>query len=323
MKRKEMLTGFPLPGALTEVSCSGDLLIGVSGGVDSMVLWNLLEEQYGGRLVVCHVNHGLRGADSDGDEAFVCEEAGKRGVRFVSARGDVAARARQEKASMELAARDFRYACFTEWAREFHSSVLFLAHHANDQAETVLFNLCRGSAGLASIKGVGERLGMKLIRPLLGVPRRAILTYAEARGLEWREDRTNSQPVAVRNELRIEVIPALERITGRDVVTKIAQSARLAAEKDEALQQAVELLNLLDPQGRLYLPGLEKLERALRRVAIHWFLKRENVSGLSEAMVNAAEGLLEAGAPAKVMLPGGDCLRRREKRLFVERLSGK
>lgn len=323
MERKEMLPDFPLPGTLTEVSGTGNLLIGVSGGVDSMVLWDLLEEQYGDRLVVCHVNHGLRGDDSEGDEAFVREAAKRRTVRFVSIRGDVAARARQEKASIELAARDFRYECFAKWAREYHSAVLFLAHHANDQAETVLFNLCRGSAGLAGIKGVGECRGMKLIRPLLGVARRDVQAYAEARGLDWREDLTNSQPVAVRNKLRIEVIPALERITGRDVVEKVAQSARLAAEKDEALQQAVESLNLLDPQGRLYVPGLEKLGRSLRRAAIHWFLKKENVSGLSESMVNAAEGLLEPGAPAKIMLPGGAYLRRREKRLFVEGSPGK
>ena len=310
--------GFPYPETLSAVPETGPLLIGVSGGVDSMVLLHLLYPLCGSRLVVCHVNHGLRGEASDGDEEFVRSHCRKWELSFVSCRGEVAVRAERDKVSVELAAREFRYDCFSRWAEEYGASVLFLAHHANDQAETVLFNLCRGSAGLAGIRSVSERRGLRLVRPLLGVARRDIQAYAGRHGLTWREDATNEQPVAVRNEIRAEVVPALERIMGRDVVGKLSQAARLASEKEAALLEAVAGMSLLDPQGRLYLPRVLACGRELRRVILHWYLVRGAVSGISEAMVSAAEGLLVPGAPARIMLPGGRLLRRKERRLFVE-----
>lgn len=310
--------GFPFPGTLTLVPEEGAVLVGVSGGVDSMVLLDVLVPLYGSRLVLCHVNHGLRGEASDGDEEFVRREAARREVCFVSGRGDVNERACREKISVELAAREFRYECFSAWGEETGAKVLFLAHHANDQAETVLFNLCRGSAGLAGVRAVSDRAGLTLLRPLLGVSRAAIVSYALARGLSWREDATNDQPVAARNRIRAEVIPVLESIMGRNVVEKMAQAARLAEQKDKALREAVESMSLLDAQGRLFLPAVSACGCELRGVILHWYLEKCGVSRLSESLVQAAEELLDAKSASRLMLPGGHLLRRKEKRLFVE-----
>lgn len=310
--------GFPFPGTLALVPEAGAVLVGVSGGVDSMVLLDLLVPLYGSRLVLCHVNHGLRGEASDGDEEFVRNEAVHRELRFVSERGDVNDRACREKISVELAAREFRYECFSVWGQETGANVLFLAHHANDQAETVLFNLCRGSAGLAGIRAVSERAGLTLLRPLLGVSRTGIVSYALARGLSWREDATNDQPVAARNRIRAEVIPVLESIMGRNVVEKMSQAARLAEQKDKALREAVESMSLLDSHGRLFLPAVSACGSELRGVILHWYLEKCGVSHLSESLVQSAEALLDTAAASRLMLPGGHLLRRKEKRLFVE-----
>lgn len=310
--------GFPFPGTLTMVPEGGAVLVGVSGGVDSMVLLDVLVPLYGSRLVLCHVNHGLRGGASDGDEEFVRRESARRELRFVSSLGNVNERACREKISVELAAREFRYECFSAWGEEMGAKVLFLAHHANDQAETILFNLCRGSAGLAGIRAVSERAGLTLLRPLLGVSRAEIVRYALARGLCWREDATNDLPVAARNRIRAEVIPALEAIVGRHVVEKISQAARLAEQKDKALREAVENMSLLDSRGRLFLPAVAACGHELRGVILHWYLEKCGVPRLSESLVQAAEELLDTESASRLMLPGGHLLRRKEKRLFVE-----
>lgn len=310
--------GFPFPGTLSMVRESGPVLVGVSGGVDSMVLLDLLALRYGSRLVVCHVNHGLRGGASDGDEEFVREEAASRGLRFLSRHGDVNELACRRKISMELAAREFRYECFFAWGEKTGARALFLAHHANDQAETVLFNLCRGSAGLVGMRAVCERSGLTLLRPLLGVARAVIVRYAQKRGLSWREDATNEQPVAARNRMRAEAIPLLGAIVERDVAEKISQAARLAEQKDKALREAVENMSLLDSQRRLFLPAVLSCGRELRGVILHWYLEKCGVPRLSESLVESVEELLHTESSSRLMLPGGHLLRRKEKRLFVE-----
>ncbi len=303
--------------ALSAVPEAGALLVGVSGGVDSMALLACLHARYGGRLIVCHVNHGLRGEEADGDESFVRLRAETLGVKFLSKKGNVAALAAEAGLSMESAARAFRYECFREWSRECGTPVLLLAHHANDQAETVLFNLCRGGAGARGMRPVSERDGLTLIRPLLALSRPQIETFARASGLVWREDRTNAQPVAVRNELRNEVIPALERIMRRPVCEAISRAAELEWERALALDELLERENLLDPQGRLFLPKIETFSPELRRAALYWYLKRNRIAGLSRELVLRVETLL-TGACSCVNLPGGGCARRREKRLFIE-----
>lgn len=313
------LEGFPARGAWDGIAATGKLLAGISGGVDSMVLLHLLFPVYRERLIVCHINHGLRGRDADLDQELVESVARKMGLECLIQKGDVEGYARAKGISIELAAREFRYQWFNEWAKKTGAGVLFLAHHADDQAETVLFNLCRGGGGLkgmsaASVTGGG----LILSRPLLGCLRRDIQEYACSQGIKWREDHTNSLPVAVRNKLRLQVVPLLEEIMHRPVTARIAKAAELEKERSEALSWLLESMELTDPQGRLYLPKVVPVPPSLRRAIIHWYLVRNKVSGISSEMVDEVERILEPSGPAKYNLPGGGCVRRKEKRLIIQ-----
>lgn len=295
------------------------LLAGVSGGVDSMVLLDLLVPLFGSRLIVCHVNHGLRGEASDGDQLLVEEAALGHRLECLSAKGDVAALAGKKGISIELAAREFRYNCFHAWAEQTGARTLFLAHHANDQAETILFNLCRGGGGLRGMSRSSTSMeGLRLVRPLLGISKADILQYAQEKGIQWREDHTNGEPVAARNRIRLEVMPLLDDLMNRPVAPQINQAAEISMETSEALEAALEALDLLDPQGRLYLPKVWEFPPCLKKAAIHWYLVRCGVSGISSGMVEQILGLLDIDGPAKVNLPGNRYARRKEKRLIVE-----
>lgn len=313
-----MLSGFSLWGNEFPAGESSLLLAGISGGVDSMVLLEHLWSLFGDRIVVCHINHGLRGEESDGDEKMVREEAERRGLVFLTLRGDVNQLSADRGISVELAAREFRKECFEKWADEVSATVLFLAHHANDQAETVLFNLCRGG-GARGIRRTHERdSGLLVIRPLLTCAREEIVQYARENGIQWREDSTNAHPVATRNRLRLEALPLLEDIMQRSVVRKLAQAGQLENERAMALDEAMEILDLLDSQGRLYLPKVNEMGESLRKAVIHWYLRYNRVTDISRELVDGIESILSSDSPAKMNLPGNRFARRKEKRLFIE-----
>jgi tRNA(Ile)-lysidine synthase len=159
-------------------------MLAISGGRDSVALLHLLLEAGFTNLILCHLNHGLRGKESDGDAAFVRRLAMKHGLKCEIESEDVAALAEKHRISTETAAREARHAFLLRMAEKHDTWVVFLAHHAEDQAETILANLCRGSglAGLAGMHAV-QRLdsGLHLVRPLLQVRRNEIdAFFAEA-----------------------------------------------------------------------------------------------------------------------------------------------
>lgn len=294
-------------------------LIGVSGGVDSMVLLDILHRYYPTiALRVCHVNHQLRGEDSDKDAMLVKKIAEQYKLPFIKKAGAVATMAQEEKKSLELAARDFRYQCFSQIAQETDIHQLFLAHHAHDQAETLLLNLCRGSSGLKGIPATHQRDNIILHRPFLSITRKEILDYAYRHNIAWREDKTNAELDANRNKIRHLVIPLLEQISQRDIVKKWAHAAQLESEKTHALNAAIEQLNLLDPQGRLFLPKVTTLSRTLQQAIIHWYLHRALIHNITRELIEQALSLIIQKNIAKICLPNGKYLRRKEQRLFIE-----
>ncbi len=176
-------------------------LVGVSGGLDSCVLLHLLSEFGFQRLVVCHFDHGLRGSESVADAAFVAVLADRLGLPFRSGSAeDRTAR----RGSVEAWARRVRYEFFARVARTEGVHSLVLGHQADDQVETALFRLLRGTASLgrAGMRARSEHAvaGVRLIvhRPLLSVWRQDLAAYARAGGIVWRDDPTNAQPVAAR-----------------------------------------------------------------------------------------------------------------------------
>src|SRR5205085_11635235 len=216
-------------------------LIGVSGGRDSIALLNLLLEFGYEKLVVCHLNHRLRGAASGADARFVEKVARNLGLDCEIGSTDVGVLAKRSKLSIETAARFARLAFFVEVARHRRCSRIFLAHHADDLVETALLNLFRGAGpgGMAAMRKISiHRIGkteLTILRPLLGVWRSEIDSYVSQHGLKFREDATNRLLHSSRNKLRHRVLPDIEKQFGRDVRKTIWRGAQIWSEEEAVL----------------------------------------------------------------------------------------
>ncbi len=307
-------------------------LVGVSGGVDSVALLRGLVGVGYRKLVVCHLNHRLRGRVSAGDAAFVKRLAVELGLEFESGVHDVVRLAKENGQSLETAGRAARHAFFAEVAGRRRCRRMMLAHHADDQAETVLMNLCRGSAGLAGmaaetvlnlpepVPGGGSRtrgrLPLLLIRPLLAVPKKTLLAAATARGWKFREDASNASADFVRNRVRNEVLPLLEEIFRRDVRPALGRAADWAAGARAFLRDSAAPWTV---QEKLPVREVLALSPALRREVLAGWLKARGVPDLSASVVQTAESMLNpADGPVKWNLPGNRFLRRRAGWLWVE-----
>lgn len=297
-------------------------LVGVSGGADSIALLHLLVEHGFRDLIVCHLDHRLRGKDSTGDARFVEKVAKQLGLSFELGRTDVATLARENGQSLETAGREARHAFFAECAKKHRCPRVLLAHHADDRAETALWNLLRGSHGVKSIRPEqtirANGRALELIRPLLDMRRNELRDYLTKRDIVWREDSTNAEGIAIRNRLRLEALPLLEAIAGRDVVPSLLRAVDASLDQESITAWALEQANAIDPQGRLHLPALRALPEAIQRAAIHRYLSDHHIPTLDRDLLDRALALLDPANPAVLNLPGGRHLRRRAGRLFVE-----
>lgn len=304
------------PQTLPFLVSGNPVLVGLSGGRDSIALLSSLLSLTGCRPIGCHVHHGIRGEEADRDAEFSRAFCGSAGIPFLLRKIDVPAEAAARGISIEEAARIVRRQCFSEWARSYPGAVIAFAHHMDDQAETVLFQLCRGSSGMGGIKPVSTmEEGSLLIRPLLSCTRSQITHYLENRKISWVDDSTNEVDDCVRNAMRHEILPKLSSIMKREVAPIIARTATLGDEMEEALNQAISQLEIIDPQGRLFLPKISAMPEALRKAAVFRFLRRSGIPDLSERCVKQVLGILSPDAPARTMLPGGWIASRKEKRL--------
>lgn len=180
--------------------------IGVSGGIDSMVLLDVLR-RLGHACSVIHVDHGIRGKESAADMAFVSDHCKALGIPFLSRCVDVPAHVEQGGSSVQMAARELRYAFFEE-VRKLQPRPIALAHHADDAVETLFINLLRG-AGVTGWAGIRPING-PYVRPLLAVHRSEIERYAAENAVPFREDASNTDPKYLRNRIRHELLPLLE-----------------------------------------------------------------------------------------------------------------
>ncbi|MAL60010.1 MAG: tRNA lysidine(34) synthetase TilS [Flavobacteriaceae bacterium] len=188
----------------------GQLLVACSGGLDSVVLAHILRE-LGFKIGLAHCNFYLRGNESDEDEAFVIDLAEKWNVPVFTETFNTKEYAATHKLSTQMAARELRYAWFEELLKDFKYDYILTAHHADDNLETFLINLSRGT-GLRGLTGITEQ-NDKIIRPLLPFSREEIFNFAKKEKLFWREDSSNASSDYLRNELRHEVIPPFKKAT--------------------------------------------------------------------------------------------------------------
>ena len=235
------------------------ILLAVSGGIDSMYLANRAPELFpGARFAVAHCNFALRGAESDADEAFVRAWCAEHGLECFVKRFDTRGHAAEHGVSIEMAARDLRYAWFAELRRAGGFDAVAVAHNADDNAETLLLNLLRGT-GTRGLRGMGDHDG--IVRPLLDIPREDIRAWMTARGLAWREDSTNADSAPKRNRIRNEVFPIFARINPSFIRT-LGEDMRRFARVDDIADSYFRTVRegLTTETGDIRIPAVLALE---------------------------------------------------------------
>lgn len=282
------------------------VLVGVSGGVDSTVLLDALHslaEPMHLTLAVAHVHHGLRGEEADADEQAVCGLADRMGLPCFVARVDPGSlregRSNRERPTLQEAARQLRYEAFQRMADEWPADHVATAHTLDDQAETLLMRLLRGTSpdGLGGIAEAAQ--GGCIVRPLLGVARAEILAHAQRRGLAWREDASNQSDAYTRNRIRRHWLPTLARefnpqllrIMGNLAEAQRRDSEWLASLVDAAAPSWITLQRAHAP-GAAQEPGEEGEEGWIELVALGW---SELPEALARRLVVRALGEMGAG----------------------------
>lgn len=288
----------------------GRILCAVSGGADSMCLLHLLHSM-GREVVAAHFEHGIRGAESLRDAAFVEAWCREHGVACVTGHGDAPGYAREKGLSLETAARELRYRFLEETARAYRCDYIATAHNGDDNVETLLLNLTRG-AGALGLSGIPACRG-KIIRPLLGLSRREIEEYLEENAVPHVEDSSNQSDDYSRNRIRHRVTPVLREINpGLNEVVR--RTAKLLAEDEDCLGELAQ--NFID---RHYdgesLPAKELL--ALHRAVASRVIRRLCRGSLSMEQVAAVLRLAQGSELKQLDLPG-QRLHSEQGRLYFE-----
>ena len=304
-----------------QFSPDGRYLVGVSGGRDSVALLHWLIHSGYEKLIVCHLNHCLRGRAGDADARFVEKLADDYGLDVAIGSANVRAVAMKKKLSIETAAREARYKFFAQIAKQRRCRTLLLGHHADDVVETFLINLFRGSgtAGLTSIREVSkrgiDRVDLAIVRPLLGTWRDDIDRYTRTHRLKFREDDSNKDLNPLRNRVRHRVIPYLEKSLGRNIRQTIWRAAMIAAEEEAWI--ANQLPNSINAD--LAVEKLRDLPVALQRRIILQWLRAQRIPNVGFEIVESVRVLLDPGARvAKTNLPQDRHVRRRSGKIFIE-----
>ena len=302
------------------------VLLAVSGGIDSMYMLARSGELFpGSSLAVAHCNFCLRGEESDGDERFVRDWCGACGLPVFVKRFDTAAFAKSRSISIEMAARDLRYAWFGELAAAEGFDAVAVAHNANDNAETLFLNLLRGT-GSRGLRGMADRRlagGILILRPLLGTGRAEIEAWMEEHGVPHREDSTNSDSAYKRNKLRGEVFPLLAQINPSFLRT-LEADMRHFAQVDDIAEDYFRSSSpgvLLPGDGRtISIPALLSLK--------HWeyvLFRILEPYGFDEATLLALAALLrsEGTVSGKTFeAPAWKAVTASDKIIIVERKAG-
>jgi len=275
------------------------VLVAVSGGPDSMALLHLLVAAAPVlhlRLGVAHCNFGLRGEESDGDEAFVRDACAALGLDCHVRRFDTKAVATTWKKSIEETARLLRYDFFEELCREKGYELIATGHHSGDNAETMLFNLFRGTAA-SGLRGIRMRQG-RLIRPLIPFSRQEIVSYLDEKSIAWRTDRTNAGLEHDRNYIRNRVIPVIEERFSHKLSASLQRVAEHAGELEEFMERHIDRLIEerpgLDPAGgKLHVGSLLEISQFERKALIKRVLQMRGLPVESRVLSRIA-GLLES-----------------------------
>ncbi len=286
------------------LACGDRILIGVSGGPDSMALLHALGEfrkDWKISLIVCYLDHGLRPEAAE-EKSFVAKAAADLGVPFLPGKADVRALKREKRLSLQEAAREARYDFFQETARECRADRIALGHTADDQAELVLMRLLRGAGG-RGLAGIPPQRGRLFIRPLIEVWRKDVESFLREKGIPFREDSSNRSLQFLRNRIRHELLPLLENFNPRirQILVQMADRFRLEeaywqilvqekfpavlrSQKEGTLELDIPALNEYPLAMRLHFfrQAVQQILGHLRRFSASHFIAMENLCQNSE-----------------------------------------
>jgi tRNA(Ile)-lysidine synthase len=285
------------------------ILIALSGGADSVAMLHALHRLGGYPLTAAHLNHRLRGAESDRDEHFVRELCTRLQVELIVERAD----SLLGSSNLEERGRDLRHEFLNRVADRIAARRIALAHHADDQAETVMMRLLRGSgvAGLAAMTSTGPG---RIVRPLLALPREQILAYLDAIGAAYVTDSSNLSPAILRNRIRHELIPLLEREYAPRLSRRLPELASEMRSLNDYLagEAGRELHRRQHSPARLDLNGFDQLHPALANAMLREWLRSllGDLRRVYRDDIDRIRRLCEAAAPGSVAeLAGGWRLR--------------
>ena len=295
----------------------GRCLVGLSGGADSVALLTMLHEIPGAEIEAVHINHGLRGAESDGDERFVRDLCKEMGVPLWARRVDLGSR------RDENTAREARYAAYEQVLRERDIRCLVLAHQMDDQAETVMMRLLRGAGpeGLRGMRRSETRDGYIILRPMLDLSGSELRAALRERGISWREDRTNRETDYFRNRIRMQLLPQMEALAP-GAAERLCHSAEMIGQDADALETDAEaLVNASGGAGWIRTEPLEQAPEAVRSRALRIWWNRSGPlrkqRGLTYSQTRRLEALLGKNPGETENLPAGWRVRRRKDRLIL------
>jgi tRNA(Ile)-lysidine synthase len=301
------------------------ILVAVSGGADSVALLHSLHQvakPRRWRLTVAHLNHGIRGKKANDDAAFVEAMARRLRIPCVVGRARVPALAKRKGISLEMAAREARYAFLVRTARAVKADVMATAHTADDQVETILLKLVRG-AGRGGLSGMAAQSlieGFPLVRPLLDVSRGEIEAFLRERGLSWREDESNQDTAFLRNRVRHELLPFLEKKFNPRIRETVLRTGEVLGAEDEWMD---EMARGILKDGQSVEPGkLSGYPLAARRRVIRLWLVQQGVpaAGLDFESIARVEALLgRCQGSQTVELAGGWQVQRQYDRVLVKK----
>lgn len=289
------------------------VVVGLSGGADSVSLLHALHalKGYNLTLIAAHLNHGIRGKEAARDAEFSRSIAESLGIEFELWKADAPALRKRSRISLEDAARVLRYEFFEEVRKKHGASRIATAHTLDDQAETVLMRLIRGS-GAKGLSGIPPVSGKYIVRPLIETDRATIESYLKSEGIEWIEDSTNRERDYLRNRIRLDLLPGLSDYNPK-IKETLARTADILRLEEEFISREAErkFRSVFKSEGGELTGNLDKYKRlhgALRIAVLMRALseKREGLKNISSIHLTAADSFLTSmAASGESVFPGG------------------
>ena len=288
------------------------VVVGISGGADSCALLHFLcflREKYDLKILAVHVNHCIRGEEADMDEKFVEDFCRSLSVPCKSVSYDIKKKAKEWKLTEEEAGREARYKEFQLLAKE-HNGKIAVAHNMNDQAETIIMRLCRGS-GMKGLGGIAPVRG-NIIRPLIECSRDSIEKYCKKNGIEYRTDSTNHMDIYTRNKIRLNILPLLKEIN-ENAVENMARTSAIIYDEEEYMESVAEkeykscLISSNKNEVSFSIEKLSNLHTVIKRRVLRRGIRdiKKDIKDITHKNIDDIVDIMTKGTGKKINLPMG------------------